>query len=1235
MARTDNVQINLNINGSRAISELNLLQSEAGKLRESMKGLKRGTEEYAKLDGQLKEVTKAMKAQQDQLGLNGMTIAQLTYKKNQLAADIRKNLVPATDEYIKKTAELQKVNARLTELRGSVQQVGSVWDQLKSRFALTFDVGSMLAKGFDMLASSLRAVVGIAATLSDKFADIQKSTGMSAKGVGIFANTLQQMDTRTSLEGLLDIAKVGGQFGIAQKDLLAFTDTIDKVNVALGDELKGGTEEVTKVLGGLRNIFTDIKTKNVGNDILHIGNAINKLGAEGAATGDVIADFSNRIGGVGITMDLTSGQVLGISAAMQEMNINAERGATAFTRILQEMAQAPDAFAQVAGKSSAEFKKLVNTNIYEAFKLVAQGANASSAQATVFAQVLKKLDIDGAGASEVIAKLGGNVQLMDTRVKSATEGVKDASSVMGEFGIKNETTAANLEKFSKAMYNIGVFFGTIFGNAVNVVSQNLASFLGWLRKVPEVTNPAIEATKRERNELQYLLAAIKNNNTSNEARIGLVKELQQKYPDLSAKVGEFTDKTGKLTVNEKLLNQAVKDTNSEYDRRIFILSKQEVEQRYQSQFAKSIQEEIDLQKALAEQIAKGADKTKMQRELASGGSVEYTVDATVGTKNRIAAELKLRDGLLKDREKTLKALSDIAKRQGIDINKIDQEQSATKLQQQNQLQANQLHSQADYEKEAKRLRDEAEQKRKEAREKSLEADKAFEDLRIATIQDSFDKEIAETELATKRKIDESNKEFAFIKANAQYNQGELAVKTQEHNDYLTLLEQQKNDKIAQLTAKKKESELKAQEEQNKQNEEQAKESLTFVLDSIDKEAKEKEEKLRKNFEKEQKQRLFELDASNTLDWQKYAETADAERNHQEDIWQIREDAIRKKLERLAELNMLESQEARALSQELIDIETDKNDRLLEQEKIRNEGAKTLREQAWQTTQSILQFGIDSENSFADSRIKAVKDEWDKKIESMRKGGKTSNEVIAQAEAERDAQISAINKNRIESEKRLKQLKAVIDIAEVLRNSIVEIQGYFKAYSDIPGGSIIAAGLAGFAGIRAGIAIAKIKQSAKVESYAIGGMIKNNGVLPSNTTHAQGGLHVVDSRSGRKVAEFEGQEGVIFSKAAIKNNPHLWQPLLYSSQYMGGAPASVGQARQYQNGGVFGGNQASASVSGLPADMGTANALMQKIDMLLNKIDSKSDVFKKVYLSYFDLEKIAEQVQRRRAENSSQ
>lgn len=159
-------------------------------------------------------------------------------------------------------------------------------------------------------------------------ADVAKAADISIDSVNRLADTLEKRLTRTSLADRLGIAEIGGKLGVAEKDLFSFVEAIDVVNVALGDQFGGSVETTTDVLGKLRNVLTDIKSDNIGKDIQNIGNALNFLEAQGAASLEIIADFAGRIAGAGRNLGVTSGQIIGVSATLDELGVNAERGAS-------------------------------------------------------------------------------------------------------------------------------------------------------------------------------------------------------------------------------------------------------------------------------------------------------------------------------------------------------------------------------------------------------------------------------------------------------------------------------------------------------------------------------------------------------------------------------------------------------------------------------------------------------------------------------------------------------------------------------------------------------------------------------------------------------------------------------------------------------------------------------------------------------------------------------------------
>jgi TP901 family phage tail tape measure protein len=386
-------------------------------------------------------------------------------------------------------------NAMKLEIHGTT----TAWQKFKDNMMAT----AAGVIGADAIEGMMEKVLGFipdmvkrSAQLSDELSDIQKTTGMSSSEVDMLNSRLSKIDTRTKSQELREMAANAGQLGVAKNDIYGFTESVDKANVALGDEFEGGASQVSDTLGKMRNIFSDIKSDKIDEDVLHIANAFNTLGADGLATAPVLADFSGRIGSVAIPLGLTTGQVLGLSATMQELNIRTESGSTAVVSILQKMLTNTKEFAKVAGMDVKAFKQLLDTDLYGAFNKVIDGAGRSKESATGFAKMLDKLKLDGAGASQVISALSTNHELLGTRVSTATEALKSQDSILSEFDLKNNNRAANLEKLGKRFGGLfssksfdGLSDGLIIAanKGIDILQVLIGAFAGLLKLVVSAT----------------------------------------------------------------------------------------------------------------------------------------------------------------------------------------------------------------------------------------------------------------------------------------------------------------------------------------------------------------------------------------------------------------------------------------------------------------------------------------------------------------------------------------------------------------------------------------------------------------------------------------------------------------------------------------------------------------------------------------------------------------------------
>ena len=460
------------------------------------------------------------------------------------AIDARKefNRMAEADDpqaYAKKAAEVRALDAAAAQMAGNLKASVSGWSTFKK------EAGSMMTGvlGGNLATMGIQALVGLiplaidrTVKLRDSLADIAKTTGMTDREVEGLNDTLRGLDTRTPTENLREMAVVAGQFGIAKEQVAGFVTQADRLNVALGDQFNGA-EEVATVMTGLRNVFHDLKTDDVGQDMLHIGNSINALESAGAATAPVIADFATRIGGVAIPLGLTTPQVLGLSAALQELQVSQERGSTATVDILNGMAKAPATFAQYArgvdgGKlSTKEFANLVNTDMMGALMAVVRGFKEGDTSATGMAKKLSDMDLKGNGVMEVFMKLASNTGLVEQRMKLAGETIGSTDSVMGEFNKKNYDLAVNLKK-------LGELFGVLLQRSV------LPAFAEWL----------VSATTK----LLGLTSAAEESIRTFERQRDTVRGLEKDTAPLLKRYDELKTKTRLSTDEQTELNTIIK-----------------------------------------------------------------------------------------------------------------------------------------------------------------------------------------------------------------------------------------------------------------------------------------------------------------------------------------------------------------------------------------------------------------------------------------------------------------------------------------------------------------------------------------------------------------------------------------------------------------------------------------------------------------------------------------------------
>ncbi len=335
------------------------------------------------------------------------------------------------------------------------------------------------------LATGGVAAAKFAIDFEDSFASVKKTVDGTPEQLDAIKQSIIDMSTvginghsaipMTTAE-LNELAAAGGQLGIQTENIADFTEVMAQMGTATN--LVG--EEGAATLARFMNVMGISQ-----GEIRNVGSAIVDLGNNSATTESEIAAMALRMGKYGSTIGMSAADVLGYSAALSSLGIEAQMGGSAIGRtwlsIESAVASGGDAlnaFAKYSGKSAKEFKEQWNTDSKGAFNGLLKGLQS----ADNLTLALDKLGINNTQDIQAMMALVNGYDLVTASVERANIAYAENTALQAEFDAKAETTASQLaivkNNFVEAARSIGeTMLPTIKDASAGLVdwAQKLAS----------------------------------------------------------------------------------------------------------------------------------------------------------------------------------------------------------------------------------------------------------------------------------------------------------------------------------------------------------------------------------------------------------------------------------------------------------------------------------------------------------------------------------------------------------------------------------------------------------------------------------------------------------------------------------------------------------------------------------------------------------------------------------------
>lgn len=491
--QSDNILLNVEIGGDKALKVIGDLEVKISELNARMKANIAQQKDIKKLYGEnsvayqsvtdeinkqaaaLKDLETQLADAREQASLYNVPLSELRRQARDLSRQLGQ-MKPDDPAWNGLAEKLRTVNSRIVEMSAHTRATQSGLRSLLGGLNKYVNLATASASAALLSVRNITKVRDAFLAYDEAMVDAMKTTNLTRSEMEALSAELAKLDTRTSQNDLLDIARIGGKLGITGTDnILQFVRAADQINVALGRDLGNNTEDAIREIGKLVDIFNLTDTYGLEASLLKVGSAINELGMASTANEGYLVDFTKRMAGVAPNADIAIEDILGLAATLDKYGQMTETSSTAITQTITGMFSKTATFAAVAKMSVEDFTTLLNTDVNEAFLRVIEGMKQGGGGMLEVTAALNSMQLDGQRATTVLGSLAEHSEELRRQQDLARQAFLDGTSASNEFTVKNSSASAEAEKLGKAFTSVYVAVGQEL-NPVITSATSLTTF---------------------------------------------------------------------------------------------------------------------------------------------------------------------------------------------------------------------------------------------------------------------------------------------------------------------------------------------------------------------------------------------------------------------------------------------------------------------------------------------------------------------------------------------------------------------------------------------------------------------------------------------------------------------------------------------------------------------------------------------------------------------------------------
>lgn len=353
-------------------------------------------------------------------------------------------------------------------------------------------LGERVKRLGEIIIGTFAGSVAAFASFEDSFALVEKTTQATEVQYENLAHQIREVArvTPIAVNELNQVAGVAGQLGVDIDNIAQFTENMAKMGVA--------TNVTAEEAAIFQARIGAIMQLDFGDDMERMSSSVVDLGNNFAAREDEIFRFTERIAAAGQVVGLTTADLTAFSTAFTAVGVRAERGGTAFQRVVFRMMDAVQEggehlalLASTAQMTASEFARLFEDEPAQALLAFIEGLDTVGTDAN---EIMTELFGNNVRTTQSFLALAGAGDLARSAVERGNTAWEQNVALTNEAETRFDTLANRLRTLGNRINDVAIGIGQTLAPIVETVATGFVQALELFNAMPEpLQNIAIAA----------------------------------------------------------------------------------------------------------------------------------------------------------------------------------------------------------------------------------------------------------------------------------------------------------------------------------------------------------------------------------------------------------------------------------------------------------------------------------------------------------------------------------------------------------------------------------------------------------------------------------------------------------------------------------------------------------------------------------------------------------------------